>query len=137
MCVAQTTDIDMLMYYDARPSVFNGLFDYYSLEPLKGYYPFYWYGKFYDLKSEIRVENRIDDIYSLCGSREAGKILCALTYYIDNDYAESKSISLDFGRTGKYNIYILDETHDAELADTTSKLSFDLKVHQCLLIEEI
>ncbi len=137
MAVAQVTYIDMLMYYDARPSIWNGLFDYYSLEPLKGYYPFYWYGKFYDLKSEIRAENQIDDIYSLCGCREDGKILCALTYYTDNDNAENKCVNLDFGKTGRYNVYILDETHDAELQDTTSNLCFDLKVHQCLLIEEI
>ena len=38
--VAQKADgIDMLMYYDTRPSVFCGAFDFYSGKPLKGYYP--------------------------------------------------------------------------------------------------
>ncbi len=30
-------DVDMIMYYDARPGTFNGLFDFYTMEPLKGY----------------------------------------------------------------------------------------------------
>ena len=39
MCEAQKSSIDMLMYYDARPSAFNGMFSPFTLEPLKGYYP--------------------------------------------------------------------------------------------------
>jgi len=54
ICEAQKSDaIDMLMYYDTRPSVFNGVFDFYTVKPLKGYYPLYWYGMLYNMKAEI------------------------------------------------------------------------------------
>ncbi|MCQ2433051.1 MAG: glycosyl hydrolase, partial [Clostridia bacterium] len=38
MCVGQTEDLDMLMYYDASPCIMDGLFDMGTLEPLPGYY---------------------------------------------------------------------------------------------------
>jgi len=53
MCASQHLPTNMLMYYDARPSVFNGVFDFYSYEKLKGYYAFYWYGMLYDCEKEI------------------------------------------------------------------------------------
>lgn len=53
---AQHSDIDMLMYYDTRPSVFCGAFDFYTYEKLKGYYPLYWYGMMYDALGEVPSE---------------------------------------------------------------------------------
>ena len=40
MCVGQNCGLDMLMYYDLRPCGMNGVFDFYTLKPLKGYYAF-------------------------------------------------------------------------------------------------
>ena len=138
ICEAQRSGlVDMLMYYDTRPSVFNGAFDYYTCRPLKGYYPLYWYGMFYDMSKEIPSDNRISDIYSICGVNEDGKILAALTYYNDNDDAEPKSIKLDFGKGGNYEVYLLDNDHDGELVNTTDKLEFEMTVHSALLIKEI
>ena len=45
--VAQKSPVDMLMYYDTRPRVFNGIFDLYTYERLNGYYPMKWYSSFY------------------------------------------------------------------------------------------
>lgn len=137
MSAAQSSSIDMLMYYDARPTIWNGLFDFYTLEPLKGYYPFKWYGKFYDLQAEIKSCNQVPDIYTLCGCTESGKILCTVTYYSDNDNAKQKEIKIDFGKSGNYNIYLLDETHDSELIKTTDDLTFTMKVNTCIMIEEV
>lgn len=134
---AQKSSIDMLMYYDTRPSVFNGAFDLYSYEPLKGYYPLMWYGKFYDMEYEIRAENSIDKVYSLCGVGKDGKVLCVITYYTDDDSAEAKDISVDFGKTGKYEIYVLDDSRSGELLKTTTELSFGMKNQSCILIKEI
>ncbi|MBR3597359.1 MAG: hypothetical protein IKL47_10345 [Clostridia bacterium] len=53
MCASQRLPTNMLMYYDTRPSVCNGIFDFYSYEKLKGYYAFYWYGMLYDCEKEI------------------------------------------------------------------------------------
>ena len=133
----QDSPIDMMVYYDTRPGIFNGLFDIYTCERLKGYYPFYWYGMFYDMEAEVKAENKIDDIYSLCGVGADGKLLAVITHYSDDDTTLSKNISVDFGRAGKYEIYLLDEEHDGELYGTTSDLDFVMKNNTVILIKEI
>lgn len=137
MSAAQHAPIDMMMYYDTRPSCFCGAFDFYTYEPKKGYYPLYWYGKFYDLKAEVQSENELKNIYSLCGLTKENKILAVITYYTDEDTAPEKEIQVDFGRAGNYNIYLLDETHDAALMVQAQNLNLALKANSCVLIEEI
>lgn len=135
---AQKTDaIDMLMYYDTRPSAFCGAFDYYSYEPLKGYYPLMWYGKFYDMESEVRCENEPENIYTLCGIDENGKVLCVVTNYSEDDNSPAKDIKIDFGKEGKYEIYVVDDEKDGELVEVTDKLEFTIKKHSFMLIKEV
>ena len=133
---AQKSSIDMLMYYDTRPSVFNGVFDFYTYERLKGYYPLYWYGMFYDLENEIRTENTLTDIYTLCGCDKDGKLLAVITHYTDDDNAEAKSFDIDFGKDSEFEIYLLDENYDAELVSVTKNPSVTMKANTCLLIKE-
>ena len=137
MAISQRSPIDMLMYYDTRPSSFNGVFDFYSYEPLKGYYPMYWYGKFYDMEAEVSCESSPENVYSLCGIDRDGKALCMLTYYTDDDDAPAREISVDFGKEGTYEIYLVDKTHDGELVETTTSPVLTLPVHACVLIKEI
>ncbi|MBO5374863.1 MAG: hypothetical protein J6A54_05405, partial [Clostridia bacterium] len=54
-CGQGNPDIDMLMYYDARPGTFNGLFDFYTMRPLKGYYPFLIYSRLYELENQTEA----------------------------------------------------------------------------------
>lgn len=136
ICAAQDSDIDMLMYYDTRPSAFNGVFDFYTYEPLKGYYPLYWYGMFYDMRYWVKAENNIDHIYSLCGVDENGKILAVITHYNDDDTAGNKPIAVNFGREGLFDIYLLDETHDGEWIKTTQCPEFDMPLNSVILIRE-
>ncbi|MBR3934105.1 MAG: hypothetical protein IKJ68_09395 [Clostridia bacterium] len=136
MALAQKSSVDMLMYYDTRPTTFCGVFDLYSYKPLKGYYPFKWYSMFYSLENEVQCENEPKNIYSLCGTDRDGKVLSMITYYTDDDNAPNKEITVDFGKESTYEIYLLDNNHDAELIETTDKLTFDMKVHNCILIKE-
>ncbi len=129
--------LDMLMYYDTRPSAFCGAFDFYSYEPLKGYYPLMWYGKFYDLESYIKCESDVEHIYTLCGTDKDGKVMCIITNYSDDDNAEAKDIKIDFGKEGKYEIYLVDEEKDGELAEVTENLEFTLARCAFMLIKEI
>ena len=138
MALSQKSDlIDMLMYYDARPCAFNGMFDFYTLRKLKGYYPFLWYGMFYDLECEVRSEADPEDIYTLCGVDKDGKTLSVVSYYINDDAAEDKEITLDFGRNGKYEVYYLDNDHDPTVAEIVDKLEFKLPRCASVLIKEI
>ena len=135
---AQKSDaIDMLMYYDTRPSSFNGAFDFYTAKPLKGYYPFYWYGMFYDMEYEIPSENSVENVYTLCGVDKNGKLLAIVTYYTDDDDAANKTVNLDFGKSSNYEIYLLDKEHTNDLVSTTADLTFDMKNQTCILIKEI
>ena len=136
MCESQHSSIDMLMYYDTRPSVFNGVFDFYTYEKLKSYFSFYWYGKFYDCKKEIPSENKIENIYSLCGVDSDGKAMIMLTYYSDNDDLPSKRISLDIERNGVFDIYKVDENLNADLIETTDKPNPELEPFSIVFIKE-
>lgn len=134
---AQRSPVDMLMYYDTRPSAFCGAFDFYSYEPLKGYYPLKWYGMFYDMESEIKCETKVEDIYTLCGCDKNGKTLSVITYYTDCDTSESKTLKIDFGREGRYEIYLLDEDHNADPIKETSDLTLTMKPNSCVMIKEL
>ena len=136
MSMAQKCDdIDMLMYYDTRPSAFCGAFDVYLYEPLKGYYPLMWYGKFYDGYKYVSCEDDIENIYTLCGVNDDGKVMCVITHY-SNDDNEPKKVKIDFGKQGDYEIFLLDKEHNGDLVKTTSDLEFTLECNTCILIKE-
>lgn len=137
MCASQHSPIDMLMYYDARPCAFNGLFDFYTLKALKGYYPFYWYGMMYDCIKEVPANLEIENIYSFTGVDKDGKTITLLSYYTDDDTCtEEKKFNIDFGKTGEYEIYLLDNEHDGELVSTVKELNIIMKPNTCLMIKE-
>ena len=129
--------IDKMMYYDSQPTEWNGMLDFYTFEKLKGFYPFYWYSMFCDAKCEIESTNVIDNIYSLCGVDDSGKVLAVITYYSDRNDLENQKLSLNFGKESKYEIYLLDDEHDGECVEVTEKLEFDMKLHSAVLIKEI
>ena len=138
ICAAQATRaIDMLMYYDTRPSAFCGAFDFYSYDPLKGYYPLMWYGKFYDLKEYIPSVSDEENIYTLCGVGEDGKITCIVTHYSENDETPAKNVKLDFGRDGEFEVYLLDADHDGELVGKVTSTEFTMNCHSAILIKEV
>ena len=133
----ESANIDMLMYYDARPTMFCGAFDYYTCEKLKGYYPIMWYGGFYDLKAYVSCLTSEEGLYTLCGKGDDGKISCIVTYYTNDDDAEDKKISLDFGRDAKFEAFLLDETSDGESIGVTDSKEFVMKRHSCIMLKEI
>ena len=137
MCVSQSAPLDMLMYYDTRPSVFNGIFDFYTYEKLPGYYVMYWYGQFYALQEEIRAETSVNDVYALCGVDERGKVSALLTYYSDLADADEKTVHVDFGKNSRYEIYRLDYAHNGEIDETTENLTFTMNVNSVIWIKEI
>lgn len=135
MTEAQKSSIDMLMYYDARPGAFNGLFDYYTMRPLKGYYPFLWFSEFMPLK-EVRSENTAENIYTLCGTDENDKVKAVLTYYTDDDGMPNKTVRLDFGKEAEFDVYSLDDKKTNECIGTSRSLTFEMKPNSCLFIKE-
>ena len=119
MCMGQESDVDMMMYYDARPSDYCGLFDTDSLDVLKTYYTFLMFKELPKLGGWVKAEPVTDDVYSIAATDgENGAVL--LTYYVDEDEAPAKQVKLDFagiksekGVTVEY--YLLDNEHNDEL----------------------
>lgn len=136
MTMCQHLPIDMLMYYDTRPTTFNGAFDYYTLRPLKGYYALKWSGDLYDSDNEVICEDEIKNIYTLCAVKK-NKAEIVITYYSDEENLPDKELTIDLGRKGKYEIYLVDETHDGELIETTENLTFVIKQNTFIKIKEI
>ncbi len=64
MCVGQASTLDMLMYYDARPCAYNGLFDTDTKRILKGYYPFKMFNSLYRLGTAVKIGDLPKGIYA-------------------------------------------------------------------------
>lgn len=108
MIAAQNGTIDMLMYYDARPGTpFNGLFDFYTLGKLPGYYPFYEFGSLYAKQEQIYASCDDDKIYTVAAKDESG-LSAVVCYYTNEDGCEAKTVRIDIkGAPDKKLYYIL------------------------------
>lgn len=115
MLACQNVGVDMLMYYDARPTVFNGLWDYYTLRPIKGYYPFKMFNELYKLGNQTAAQSDDEEIYAVSAAGDAGTATM-IAYYPKADEAGEKRISLDIvGLDGKTpRCYLLDAAHNME-----------------------
>ena len=105
-------DVDMLMYYDARPTAFNGLWDMYTYEELKGYYPFYIFANLYELGTQVENISDDEDIY-VVAAKNGKKAGAMVTYYTENDNENSKYVEIDVADKdmSKAKIYLVDENH--------------------------
>lgn len=92
MSVCQYSDVDMLMYYDARPCGMNGLFSQVFYEKLKGYYVFEMFRNLYALKESISFVSNDKDIFG-CASKNDDKSAIMLTYFNDEDNLDKKNNS--------------------------------------------
>jgi hypothetical protein len=86
MLACQNSPADMLMYYDARPCAYNGLFDDISYKPLKGFYSFKYFNELYKLKNQLEYSGKINHVQYV-GASDGEKVAVALAYY---DYKQGK-----------------------------------------------
>ena len=142
MCAAQANPtIDMLMYYDARPTAMNGLWDFYTFRPLKGYYPFLIYSRLYDLGSSVEYTTADPDLYVSAASN-GEKHRAMIVHYSEDDSKKGKRITINLN--GKdlsgAKIYIVDENNTMSECLTESvengKLSIWMKRNSIVFIEK-
>ena len=109
------------MYYDARPSGFNGMFDRFN-KPLKGYYPFKMFNELYKMENSSFVESDDKDILLVAAS-DGEKSARMIVYYTDGeDTALAKEVKLDLkGGAKAYKHYLIDEDHTNDLIGTVNK----------------
>jgi hypothetical protein len=109
----------MMMYYDARPGAWCGLFETDMLDPLKPYYAFYLFRELPRLGNYIEAPFRQGNIYS-CAATNGEDAAIILTNYSDNDEAPSEDATVlvkSLSGRARAEIYLLDENHDAELIE--------------------
>ena len=119
MCTCQAAGLDHLMYYDARPCAMNGMFQTDTLEPLKGYYPFWMFKHLYQLGTEVACTCDDATLYA-CAAEGTEGAAVLLTYYEDLDESDAKEVHVTFDHMDAPNgvrveYYLLDQNHDAVL----------------------
>ncbi len=128
--VCQDGPLDMLMYYDARPTVMNNLFDYDFFEPRKGYYVHKFWGEM--LKNgavQCKAEYDIPDVYVTCAKAE-NEEYAVITYYTDKKDRPSKTVSVKFenSKITEKAIYLLDAEKDMAKMFTFNVTDGDLLI---------
>ncbi len=117
MTTGQKTPIDMMMYYDARVNtVFNGMFDLYTMKPLKGYYPFVMFSALYKAGNEAESTSSHAHIHVVAATGETGKA-AMITYYSPEKDAGPKEVAVRLaGGSGKerWQAKILDKDRTME-----------------------
>ena len=136
MCDSQKAPVDMLMYYDARPTfAWNGMFDMSQIgrSTLKGYYPFPMFNTLYRMGTEVESSSDDGVIHTLA-ARDGDKGALILAHYNDDDAAPDTEVSLSFGDLGgatEAKFYLLDADNDLTLTQSITfqgTLSWKLRV---------
>lgn len=119
MCACQYAPIDMLMYYDARPSAMNGMFNTdWVCDLLKGYYPFKMFNELYKLGGCSKVES--DQNLFACAAEDGNKAVLVVTHFCDDVATSAEEVKVSFegfvGSNGvKASYYLLDGDKNLEL----------------------
>jgi hypothetical protein len=142
MLGCQNSGLDMLMYYDARPCTMNGMFDYYTFRPLKGYYPFYMYSELYELKNSCKCNVDDENIYCVAASNENASAVMVVHYSPEKNVPE-KTVAMHFedeDANGEWQVYFLDETRTMEESHVTvqnGKAFFTMPENSVMLIKKV
>ena len=117
MADCQNAPIDMLMYYDARPTGFNGIWDMYAYEPLKGWFAFEAFRRLRELGTAVRVEGADpeEEIYACAATAPDGRLAVLVARFVEPDgVSESRDVTLRLATGGWKNAKasLLDASHD-------------------------
>ena len=125
MCDAQNAPVDMLMYYDARPTGFNGIWDYYAYEPLKGWFVFDAFRRLRRLGNHVRTELSPDlakgeEVYAAAARCKSGAHKAAMVarFVEEDEKARPRNVALKLakGAWKKPRVFILDAKRNLEPA---------------------
>ena len=112
------------MYYDARPCVWNGLFDFVQMGKVttKAYHSFPMFNALYQLGSEVYSESDDPDVYVLAAKNEHEAALL-ITHFNNDDADEGAELSLDLRGFSSENgveatVYLHDEKNDLQRVES-------------------
>ena len=144
MNLAQNTPVDMLMYYDARPGTgFNGLFDFYTMRPLKTYHVFCLWSKLAELGKQFKIEYPENPEINAVGAiGPDGKIGILISRFAEDDKlppAVTVKLAGDKLCLKNAKLYLLDKEHDLAEKPLRHHLdgsaSFKLEANTVVFIE--
>jgi hypothetical protein len=119
MIATQNSPLDMLMYYDARPSTWNGMFDMQTYQPFKTYYAFLAWAELAELKKSVWTKT-CEDVY-VAATSDGAQAAVLLAHYNDEERAEKEiCLRLDGCNAETAELYLLDDTHNLQLVHTQS-----------------
>ena len=121
MCEGQNAASDMMMYYDVRPCTFCGMFDFYTLRPLKTYYVFEAFRDLRRCKTQVESLSDDRDIYTVSAADDnhAVTVIC---YYSENDGAPAKTVTVEGLRKG-VTARLLDREHTMDVVDFDGEIT--------------
>ena len=143
MSSMQDAPVDMLMYYDARPTIWNGLFDFYTYAPLKSYYVFAAWAKLVRLGRQFEVDVKGKNGLTATGATDGkGRIGILFSRYFEQDDLPGElPLTLNvkgFDMRGA-KLCLVDETHDlTEIPyrmDKDGNLLFSMKANTVMYLE--
>ena len=117
----EKSSMDHLMYYDARPCLWNGFFDQRMRVPYPPYYAFLIFRNLYELGSAVKAGSSSDEIYYLAAKNE-DKQAVAMTWFVDDDGTESQTVALELtGVKGKFvDTYVNSQDQPLHITKTES-----------------
>ena len=102
MAACQDAPVDMLMYYDLRPNtIFNGVFDFNSMNPLPGYWAFYAWRRLADAGTQVEAKLAGDTsgVRAIAARGKDGRArLLVANYTFDENFHASKTVAVAFPR---------------------------------------
>ncbi len=138
MIGCQNAPVDMLMYYDARPSLFNGMFDFYTQKPLKGYYPFVFFDRLKEMGTRVHSDLKGRFLYALAAEGKGKKGMMIAYYPPIKKKSKAKKIVIRAHLQPKEAL-ILDEHHTLSSYKYTvknGKIALYLQPYSVLYLEE-
>ncbi|MBQ7574222.1 MAG: hypothetical protein IJT23_08180 [Clostridia bacterium] len=128
MCAMQNTKMSMMCYYDARLgiSMYGGLFNPMTYEPLCTYYGFKAFGNLYKLGTQVMAKSDTEDVYVLAGTdgEKCGVLI--------SNIGQDTPITLATDK--KLHGYLIDENNFYKETDIDTA-SFILKENQVIYLE--
>ena len=144
MSLAQASSLGMLMYYDARPSAYNGLFKPYTLKINYTFYPFKMFGDLAALGKAATVEGLEKGLYAVAatdGKKHALMLTRFLDAGVEGENADPIEISLGLEKGKKYaaKAYVINEQNkpiemEASLCEC-GKLSLSCPMYSIAFVE--
>ena len=106
MSALQDEPVDMLMYYDFRPSAFNGAFNSITYRPEKAYYSFYAWDKLVQYGTQVKSSVEDDELYVTATRSEDGRLRVLVTRYSeDRNVTNVRPVSIKVEGAGDGIVY--------------------------------